>query len=801
MDTLHFEYASPKAFILAARGSAASFTLEKDQVWELELSDHDIHPVCLHTTYGLRAREMRLFPAFTLENKRIAGLRDYISPPVVTRYLPDSFQVQCELPRGLRAHWDGYLAGGGTLVGTIMMTNAGLNSVSMTLELAALLSPMRKGAPIHADKDGLNQILVGQSGDLFPVLFMTGGPNAVISPFPALAVPVQLAPGQSRRLTWALSTLDSAERSLTAARHVSAMDWQSIVREHSLEQERQTISIHTGEPDWDAAFFLSQIQARVHYLTSDLDSLPVYLRSRLPDESVTSSRNIPFADDLTLLETLHLFQVLGPTDSASLRRVLDSFLDRVDLNGILPSRLLSMGQNNPVSECPLLSRLYLSLYEIDGDLFHLEKVFPNLCRLFEGWFMYKGELNFEKLPTWDNPGQMQCDTGLYHFDVWEETSQGMDIRRALSPALLAMLVSEVLALTQIARLLKDPSSQKKYHDIAKSLSEQIQATWDERSRVFTYQDIQTRQNPARELYFPGRVQKRLEIKKVFLVPQRLQLHLTSSDQNTRVCRLMFIGLDSEGNPIEEIVKSPDVRWVMGRAHITTSHCFHSLEALAIEGLKSGDRFLLETVEFSQPDITCFLPLWAGEGKGNQSKLLLSSTLDPEGEGFAFGIPETWEAGHELPRELPVETNVLWNSLIISGLQKAGHQKTAAQHFSHLMAAIANGLRHYAGFFPYYSAQTGQPAGPRNTLAGLAPVHLFLSLAGIRLFSSRKVAVWGQNPFPWPVEVHWQGLSVRRDALGTLIVFPDGTRYQGIIGKPTLFTLPAEQEVHDAQAAN
>ena len=791
MDSLPLEFSSPKAFILAARGNTASFSRDKDQVWELEFSEHDVHPISLHTSFGLRAREMRLFPSFTINNKQITGLRDYFSPPSVTRYLPDSFRVQSAPGNGLDVQWEGYFPDPETIIGTLMMTNHTSESVAATLELAATLVPMRKGTPMHPDKDGINQIISGQSGDLCPVLFMTGGPNAVVSHFPALVVPLQLEPGQTRRLTWALVSKDNAEESLAAARRISAFDWKATVREKALKQARQTIQIRTGDPDWDAAFFLSQVQAQVHYLGSENGRPPGYLRSRLPDETTSSGNGGPFTDDLTVLEARHLFQVLPVYGSAALANILNAFLSRITEDGVLPSQLFSTVRNNPIRECPLLTELYLILYETDQDLSRLEKAFSALCRLFDRWFRHEKGLDDGQPPVWDDPRQCQCGTGLFHFDIWEETGRGMDIGWAKSPALLAMLSNEAAALSRIAKLLKDRSSQKKYSEISKSLHQQIQATWNERAQTFCYQDLDSCQSPDRELYFPGRVQPELKINKVFLQPQRLQLHLTSSDENTRVCRLTIDGTDTEGNTIQEIIKNHQLRWVMGRAHVTTTHCFGSIESLFIEGLKAGDRFLLETADFSQPDITCLLPLWSGDVTDDQGKILVENLLDPEAENHSLGIPETWEAGHDLPKSLSIETDILWNTLIIEGLMKNGYQEIAAVYFSRMMAATLKGLRHFSGFFMSFSVESGQPTGPRNALAGLVPVQLFLSLAGIRVFSPHKVAVWGRNPFPWPVEVHWQGLSVWRNGADTLVTFPDGTRYEKTSEKPAILAMKSE----------
>ena len=140
-------------------------------------------------------------------------------------------------------------------------------------------------------------------------------------------------------------------------------------------------------------------------------------------------------------------------------------------------------------------------------------------------------------------------------------------------------------------------------------------------------------------------------------------------------------------------------------------------------------------------------------------------------------------------------NVLWNTLILQGLTRAGYHNEAAQLFARMMGAIWQGLQGYQGFFPHYDSQNGRPSGTRNSLAGLVPLGLFLELGGIRLYNPNKVAVWGENPFPWPLEVHWQGLSIHKEAANVRITFADGSMFQGDVRSPLLLT-PAKTEDYE-----
>jgi len=276
------------------------------------------------------------------------------------------------------------------------------------------------------------------------------------------------------------------------------------------------------------------------------------------------------------------------------------------------------------------------------------------------------------------------------------------------------------------------------------------------------------------------------------VPQRLQCHLFAGDEHTRAASLHLTGLNADGHEITETHKPADIRWVDGRAHLTTGLVYSALHQVEITGLKADDQIVIETADYTQSDITCLLPLLTGTLTKTQIQWILDHPLNMEDTERYYGIPETWRCQADLPDGLPIRINVLWNTLIIKSLADQGDHDEAMHLFSHLMTTIIDGIKNFNGFFPYYNAQDGQPAGQRNAITGFVPLRLFLQIAGVRIFSPSRVALWGTNPFPWPININWQGLSIKRGQTTTRVVFPDGSTYEHTSDKPVLLTAGRER---------
>lgn len=785
METISIHQDSPKTLLLAADGLFSSFEPESDLVWSVDFHPAETYPFQLYTTYGLRARSLRLFPNILAHRQRLCKPKDFLVPPKITRITPSYMRFQYQLINQVHVQFECFMPEPTLLTGGIRLENPTENPIDLSVELVAILVPMDRGTPAHPDKMGLHEVLTGDLGSISPVLFMSGGPSAVANPHPALTLSLTLLPQASKSWSYCLASKSTPEESYKAAVNASESPWKKTAEDQWMLHNSKTIHIHTGQPDWDEALFLSQTAAMAHLVKDSKTKAPYFVRSRLPDIKPQAGQSLAQRDDLTLLEALHLSEVLLPAHVDLMEKVVENFFDRIDQDGRLPSRLIKSDFISPFQECPLLASLCLEVYEINRDQAFLARAYSRITQLYER--LTHSESGNGITLSWENPDQLQMDSGLFTFDQWSPYGKGLDIQSAASPAYAAMLLRESNALHKMAAIIGADADLKKWESIANRLKVKVDSFWDARSHRFVYLDRESYLSPQRELNYHSPANQAIHIHKNFYSPQRLQCHLFAADDSTRSGQVSLVGSDVLGNPITETFKPSAFRWVAGRAHLTTQHLFKSLDSIFFEGFGSDDHIVLETADFSQSDISCLLPLWAGAMTKQQLKPTLKNPLNWKNPENQFGLPETLHWKQELPESLPLQVNLLWNTLIIKGLAQAGFSQHAMHLLTNLMSAIIAGLKDYDGFFPFYNAHTGRPSGTKNAIQGLLPVRLFLEIAGVRLFSPTRIAVWGTSPFPWPIEVNWQGLSLRRDGKDYWVSFADGAAHHGSSETPILLT--------------
>jgi len=791
MDRITFTKNTPKTFILAAENwPEANFG--DDQVWSLVFNHADSHPFHLYTTYGLKARSVQVFPEIIKDNQALNSDEYFAQPPSVTHYTPGFLRVAYKFKFGLDVEFDALAPEPFALAGTISLKNQGRDNLGFKLALISHLIPLDKGFRTHAEKVGMHQILSGKADDLCPVMVMSGGPSAANTPFPALTQPLQLAPGDIHTATWALAARRTQEESFKSAWRLSSQSWQPATQKLQMDQARQTFQIQTGNPDWNAAFSLAQTIPYTHFIHhNEGGAAPCVVRTRLPNQAPVNARKLDELDDLTTLELNHLAQVMLPQRPKLLASLLMKFLNRIEANGQLLTKRNPSPYIQPYQEPPLMAGLCLEIFEITQDEAYLQKVFPLLWKITGTWLYSELDGRSENPITWQTPDQCQLRSGMYKFDIWEETGGGLDIQTVESPALLAMLLREVRSLTKMAEILEAQNAVKRYNKLEKRLKKNLKTFWNEEQKSYLYRDYQSKTSPHGEEILKTKNQNEIMVDRKFKAPQRLVCHIHACDDRTRVCHLAIIGLDAHGNEIMDSFKPSEIRWIAGRTHLTSRQLFSALQSLKIKGLASGDEITLETFDLSQGDITCLAPIWSGDLPKDHLQSLLNEFLDWEQSDLSMGIPEVFPAAGDTKAGLEIAVNVLWNTLILQGLARNGYTEAAARLFENLMSTIIQGLRNFEGFFPHFQAQNGGPLGKPNVISGLPPLRLFLEIAGIRIVSPRKVALWGNSPFSWPISINWQGLSIIRDQESTHITFPDGTTYSHNDPEPVILTPESE----------
>ncbi len=773
----------PLHLTLAADFRLSTPDYANDHIWELEPGGGDPPALALHTTYGLRARAVRIFPRFSLGGQTVADPAAFPLAPRLRRFYPNLLLLDFSPFANIDIVAEIWVPDSHVIAGRLTITNRRGEPVSLLLELCGQLVPLDGLSMAPASLQSVN-VLAGTTGDLAPVLFMTGGPQAGPGPYPALTLDLALAAGGSRTLSWAQAALRRHIDSFELARRMAASAWDAESARIEMVNAAQTVEVRTGDPDWDAAFAFSQKAAFGLFFQATKElPYPSFVMARQPDCGHSPAGDGRDYSHLWSgqppLETYYLAGNLpgAPELAEGLTR---NFLSVQAEDGSVDWRPGLAGQRGRWLALPLLASLAWQTFQRSGNLNFLREVQADLSAFGRAWFREDRDRDGDGFPEWDHPLQ----TGFEDqpaFTIWHSHGQGADIGTAESPALAALLCREISCQAHIAEALTQPSVRELLELEAGRLRLLAEECWDAEAALYHLRDRDTHRSPGYRLLGKQRGPGRLDFKQVFRQPVRLLIRIEFKGEATRRLEVHVSGT-REAAPQKERFERMDFQWGPGAAAATSRCIYTSLEAVELDGLEKRDLASVSVLDFSREDVTLFLPLWAGIPNPRRARTLVSRTLfAAERFGRPFGVPACPSAPGQVGRRLAdAETEAAchavhlpWNALICEGLLAYGFRTEAAQLTARLMGAVIRNLKQQRAFYRAYHAETGAGIGERNAVQGLAPLGLFLATLGVEIRSPGRVALHGKNPFPWPVVVQYRGLKVARQAEQTLIVFPNG----------------------------
>ncbi|MCX6081686.1 MAG: hypothetical protein NTW32_19340 [Chloroflexi bacterium] len=757
----------------------ARFTIPdyiNDHIWDLDLSGGDPSAVALRTTFGLRARLMRIFPRFTENGKAINDPAEFAIPPHVRAFYPNFLSITFSPYPGVDVTADYWVVSSQVASGRFTVTNHSLIHHPIRFELVGQLIPL-DGQNMTTNQRQSVTTLEGQIDDLRPVLFLTGGPQAGPGPYSSLALILDLAPGASRQVTWALATLKDAQSSFELARKTVARPFDAEKALIELLNASETVEIYTGDPDWDATLAFTQKNA-FSLLMGPSEHLPhsSFVLSRQPDQGYSrlgdGSDYQHFWNGQPALEAYYLSTLL-PAAPKYMRGVLQNYLSVQDThNGTIDCKPGLAGQRGRFLAAPYLASLVWRLAQAGRDKEFIISVYPALLAFFWSWFSPARDHDHNGLPEWQHPTQTGFDENPL-FDGWHTWAKGINITTVQSPALSAALFREAECLMKMADLLGRSSDIITLKAQSETLRQGVHACWDADNVLFRYADRDTHLSLPGKLVSERQAAHEFTLQKEFKQPVRLVIRILGKDEALKRPHVIITG-KLNGDEQTEILNTRDFTYSSSGAVATSEKVYTSLGSFEFDGLSHQDRINIQTVDLTIADHTLLLPLWAGiPSKHEAHSLIYQTILDANQFDHPYGIPA-------LPRLFikeadPVSNSVHlpWNHLIGEGLLAYGYRREAVRLTAHITSAVIQNLKRSQAFYRTYHAETGAGLGERNTLQGLAPLGLFLSALGVEIQSPTRVILTGENLFPWPVTVKYRGLTVTRLMGQTEVIFPNG----------------------------
>lgn len=746
-----------------------------DHIWELDLSGGDPSALGLRTTYGLRARLMRVFARFIENGKAINDPADFATPPYIRAIYPNFIEATFSPLPGVDVTAEYWIPSSNVVVGRLSIANHAVIPHAMQLELVAQLIPL-EGQSMGALQRQSVTILQGQIDDLVPVLFITGGPQAGPGPYPALSLPLEMPPGSRRQFGWALATTKNEQESFDLARRTVARPLDAERARIELLNASQTVEIVTGDPDWNAALALSQKTA-FSLFTGPSEHLPhpSFVLSRQPDQGYSRTNDgsdYPyFWDGQPPLEAYYLACVL-PGAPQLARGLLLNFLAVQEHDGFIDCKPGLSGQRGRFLAAPYLASLGWKVCENGRDIETLTQIYPKLASFFWAWFSPVRDQDRNGLPEWQHPSQTGFEENPL-FDGWHAWAIGVNIKTVQSPALSGALYREAQILMEMAQVLGRQSEVAILKAQAETLRKGIEACWDADGAFYRYADRDTHLSLPRKTILERKAAPSIDLKKDFKQPSRLIIRIHGKEETLKRPQVSIIG-QLDGEEQQESLSAQDFTYSANGAVATSRKVYTSFAHCDVDGLTKGDRIDIHTVDLTVADHTLLTPLWAKVPNEHEAQALIFRTiLDADHFDHPFGIPALPRVLARAADPLCLSVHLAWNQLVGEGMLAYGYRRETARLVAHLMSAIIQNLKRSQAFYRNYHAETGAGMGERNALHGLAPVGLFLQTLGVEILSPLRVRISGENPFPWPVTVKYRGLTVTRHVDQTEILFPNG----------------------------
>lgn len=767
----------PLYLTLAADSRLCKPDYVNDHIWEVALDSGEPAAISLQTTFGLRARSMRIFLRFTEGANVVTNPNAFINKPSLRRFYPNFLTLNFVPFENLSVATDFWVPESHALAGRITLTNKTNVIRQLKLEVCAQLAPLDGQTLIATQHQSIN-ILAGQTSGITPVIFMTGGPKPGPGPYPSLLLDLELGPGSTRTLAFASAALDTIPEAFELARKTTARAWEAEKTRIEMLQASEELEIQTGDPDWDAALAFSQKAAHALFFNGN---------EHIPNSSFVQARHIdhgysrkgdgtdypPAWSGQTLLESYYIASILQGAPHIT-RNLIVNFLATQNEDGEIDGKPGLAAQRGKLLAAPLLASLTWKYYQATHDEDFLLEVFSKLVKFFWSWFSPAHDRNRDGAPEWDHLLQTGFDDNPI-FDVWHPWSQGLDISLVHSPALEAMLYREAQTLVKIANKLGKPADETGLiQSQAEKIRESIAASWNPNQSFYAYRDRETGLVSTGKVIAKRKGDGNLRPKYESETPIRLLIEVQTKSPAAKRPEVQISEYFTKTKGETEIILGHQFQWRTGGLVATSQNTYKRIGRIEVTGLDEKDKINIHSIDTTGEDITLALPMWAQIPDQQKAHALIGrNILTAERFDRPFGLPSLPASPDPEADTVSMSVHFPWNQLIGEGLLAHGFRAEATRLTAHMLNAVIQNLKQNRAFYQRYHAESGAGIGERNALQGFAPVGLFMQALGVTILSATRVKLEGKNLYPWPVTIKYKGMTIVRASEQTVVTFVNG----------------------------
>jgi hypothetical protein len=338
-----------------------------------------------------------------------------------------------------------------------------------------------------------------------------------------------------------------------------------------------------------------------------------------------------------------------------------------------------------------------------------------------------------------------------------------------------------MSLIEMSRELGQEEFVSELETRASRLREAVELSWSDKTSCYHHLDRDIHQAVPGEVLGVGKGEFVLEVERTFKPSVRVLIRTSGAEDLSHAVKVFIHGRGRRGRHRVERLSERHFQWFWEFGAATSDKTYAEIERIEVRGLSDAFETELCVADYTRQDQSLLVPLWAGIPSGERVERLVRDTVLDENRFWReFGIPSCSAEDPAYASDNQEGAGgvwFFWNTLIGEGLIDYGYIEEAVELVTRLLNAAVHTLRVDKAFREAYDADKLQGLGERDHLWGVAPVHLFLYVLGVRLISPTQIWIRGLNPFPWPVTLRWRGLLLECLKDQTVITFPNGQRVE------------------------